>query len=349
MALSTTNITTTIVGNEIGYNEHNIGYICSLAKFGGINSRAFKIYENGYSIDNGELIDDAIPLFNFWSDDSPSEFVFKTPLVVCQLKRGNIGTNRYGFGLHHFANYNHTAIKPELTGDTSFTSYNVNNLPEFRNIEFSMNFGSYDFSKIIGLFNFRVTVKRDVDDVIIATRLFNFTDNIINDSINVPLSAMTSDFNSFKVEINFQNAVNGEWFTLNNYPFTTCSLSFDFGISVYQNTDSMTVVLPVDSNNYSAVYNTFEFDRFTTTIRALNQLPLTMTLYSVYIKIIDENGNYVTSMTYGPNGIDSPLVVNGMSQNQEILFTVNCGPSSGRIYATGTQKTLITSTYVNIV
>ena len=341
MPLPTSNITTTIVGQAIGVSAHSVGALCSMAATGGINGYAFKVAELGYPITDGGLIDGALPKFNIWSANSPAELSFSGNTMIWRLKRSPSDSSRYAFRLGAFGGYNHSAVSPIFTGDTSFTTYYQNSLPTYRSVAFSVNLGSYDFRNITGCFMGQVAIRRASDNYLVATKAIELT-TPTNSTINVPLSSMTGGYNAFIATLEFQNAVNGNWCVLPNY-------NFQFGITVANNVNNITLQLPVTADGYNIVNRTYESDRYTIEIQAKHFLPLNMALYAIYIGITDANGNYITSQTYSKDSIDSPATINGMSENQTQLFTAHCGSGSGRVYATGTQKTNITMTYVNIV
>ena len=339
MALSTTNVSTTIVSQAIGVSTHNVGALCSMAATGGINGYAFKVAELGYPITDGGLIDGALPKFNIWSANSPAELSFSGNTMIWRLKRSPSDSSRYAYRLGAFGGYNHNAVAPTFTGDESFVTYYQNSLPTNRSVAFSVNLGSYDFRNITGCFMGRVVIRRASDNYLVATKGIELT-TPISSTIDVPLSSMTGSYNTYIATLEFQNAVNGNWCVLQDY-------SFQFGITIANNVNNITLQLPVTEDAYNIINRTYESDRYTIEIQAKHFLPLNMALYGIYIEITDANGNYITSQTYSKDSIDSPATINGMSENQTQLFTAHCGSGSGRVYATGTQKTNITMIYIN--
>lgn len=337
MALSTTNVSTTVVGQAIGVSNHNVGALCSMAATGGINGYAFKVAELGYPITDGGLIDGALPKFNIWSANSPAELSFSGNTMIWRLKRSPSDSSRYAYRLGAFGGYNHSAVAPTFTGDESFVTYYQDSLPTNRSVAFSVNLGSYDFRNITGCFTGQVAIRRSSDNYLVATKGIELT-TPISSTIDVPLSSMTGSYNAFIATLEFQNAVNGNWCVLPNY-------SFQFGINVANVLNNITLSSPINREVYNVVNRTFEYDRYTLEIQSMYSIPVSIKITGVYIEITDVNGNYITGMTYEPDSIDSPQTVEGMSMNQTVLFTAHCGSGSGRIYATGNQKTNITMIY----
>ena len=91
MALGTTGMSTTIVGNYIGMSSGNVGELCTKAKVGGVMTQkptnnyvsAFRIVENENAeiwathILQGELIPAAEPFWNMFAANSPGEWFKK--------------------------------------------------------------------------------------------------------------------------------------------------------------------------------------------------------------------------------------------------------------------------------
>lgn len=224
MALPSTNITTTLVGQAIGVSAHSVGALCTMAATGGVNGYAFKVAELGYPITDGGLIDGALPKFNIWSANSPAELSFSGNTMIWRLKRSPSDSSRYAFRLGAFGGYNHSAVAPTFTGDTSFVTYYSDNLPTNRSVAFSVNLGSYDFRNITGCFMGQVAIRRASDNYLVATKAIELTTST-SGTINVPLSSMTVGYNALIATLEFQNAVNGNWCVLQDY-------SFQFGITV---------------------------------------------------------------------------------------------------------------------
>ena len=166
MALGTTSITTTLVGQTIGVASRDVGVLCSIAASGGIMtthadetkrfSSAFKIRENQTvcpaDLELGELIQGAVPKHNIWSTNSPSEFYREAnstmPVMHCRLRNRRVPDitpmrNAYVHKLDLYAGYNHSAFAPHI--DVISSSYGANKL----RLQINVSYGDYNWDSVI--------------------------------------------------------------------------------------------------------------------------------------------------------------------------------------------------------
>lgn len=166
MALGTTSITTTLVGNTLGVASRDVGVLCSVAASGGIMtthtdplkrfSSAFKIRENQTAcpagLELGELIPGAAPKHNIWSTNSPSEFYREAnatmPVMHCRLRNRRAPDitpmrNAYVHKLDLYAGYNHSAFAPHI--DVVSSSYGANKL----RLQINVSYGDYNWDSVI--------------------------------------------------------------------------------------------------------------------------------------------------------------------------------------------------------
>jgi len=333
MSLPNSNISTTAVSQAIGLGSHNVGTLCAKARSGGASGWAFRIKELGYSEYDGVLIDGAQPYFNIWSACSPAEFAFVNNTIACRLKRDANG--KYCYRLGKFANYNHSATPLSFTGTGDTATYSSDNLPTYHYANFTVNLGSYDFRNMGGgsCFTYRIVMRRSSDNYLVGVTYGDLAQQNFSSTVAVPLSSMASTMQSYTATLEFENAVNGVWYAFPNY-------SFLFSIQVIQQSNNINVNLPLDSSYYAIIGRTYESDRHTITIQSLTDTAQQFNLSFIEINIADSNGNIINTATYSPDGTDTAAIY-GMSYGQQILLTAHCGASSGRIYATGNQRTII--------
>lgn len=145
--LGTTNITTTLVGNELGVSTRDVGMLCSGARSGGTSGSAFTVVEAGGTVNEGYLIDGAEPYFNIWSNNSPGEWVgpnLPQGDLRFRLKR-DTAQARYCFSLGNYRNYDHAAIAAS-SGNPGI-KIEVGSATT-QKIEIRVKLGSYDWKKV---------------------------------------------------------------------------------------------------------------------------------------------------------------------------------------------------------
>lgn len=146
MALGQNNISIATVQQAIGvYSTSSLGALIAKAKTGGAgnivighyldenlnivyiySAMAFYIYETRASNGNrydGVLIPGAEPHWNRWSNKMPAEWVIESGAMILRLKRNALNTNGgYDFRLHDFRGYDHSALTPEFTCNSTFSA-----------------------------------------------------------------------------------------------------------------------------------------------------------------------------------------------------------------------------------
>lgn len=77
--------------------ENSLYRCCTRSKVGGSSGYAFKIPENGYTRNDGELIDGAEPYWNIWSGMSPGQWDIKLPdrTLYLRLRRDTPSSKEY--------------------------------------------------------------------------------------------------------------------------------------------------------------------------------------------------------------------------------------------------------------
>ena len=110
MILPNNNISIMDVRNILSVPSMDLGTLCSKAKIGGIGGYAYKIKENGYSANDGKLIDGAEPYHNLYSTNNCAEWVLPElnyNSVYNRLLRDS--NDNYKFSLGSFRKYNSNA------------------------------------------------------------------------------------------------------------------------------------------------------------------------------------------------------------------------------------------------
>lgn len=134
--------------------ENSLYRCCTRAKVGGLSGYAFKIPENGYTRNDGELIDGAEPYWNIWSGISPGQWDIKLPdgTMYLRLRRDTPSSKEYSCKKGFFAGYNPAAKKPYLfpEGSTIYVPQNQGSIAvgitifwDFGEIDWTVPCGNY--------------------------------------------------------------------------------------------------------------------------------------------------------------------------------------------------------------
>lgn len=121
MILPNTDISIMDVRNIIGCPSTDLGTLCAKAKTGGSGGYAFQIVENGYTLNDGNMIENSEPYYNIWSNNAAGEWYVKLPdrELIYRLKRETPTAKNYAYKLGNFRGYNSNAPKPYLFKDGS--------------------------------------------------------------------------------------------------------------------------------------------------------------------------------------------------------------------------------------
>ena len=112
MILPNSDINIMDIRNVTGCPSTDLGTLCAKAKFGGEGGYAFKIVENGYQNTQGNLLENAQPYWNIFSNNSPGEWhVSGAGEVAFKLKRSPDYPTRYCYSLGNFRGYNSNAAE----------------------------------------------------------------------------------------------------------------------------------------------------------------------------------------------------------------------------------------------
>ena len=229
MALGTTNITTTLVGQTIGVASRDIGFLCTAAKSGGVLTNhsdptdryysAFDIQEIG--LNDGYLIDGATPYHNPFSNNAPSFLTLSGTTIKCKLKNlGYVASEGASFSLGDFRGYNHQASAPSFWVTSKFSASSNTNRFVAEIIK-----SDYNFLNIISLpagYSLKFAINVESDATLICSEPISsgvseyYCSGTISASIDrdyyctLALIEIKGDGTPSGVAYNFQNM--GEWF-----------------------------------------------------------------------------------------------------------------------------------------
>lgn len=225
--LPSTNITTTMVGNELGVSSRDVGKLCSMAKFGGINGIAFNTTEVGGTQTDGYLIPGAEPIFNKWSNESPGEWIESQNiggLLRFRIKRDFDGY-KYWFQLGSYRNYNRNSIAPKINNMEVILKVGDN---PTRQISMTGKTGDYDIRKINQ--NQANAIRLDLyegSSLLFKSRVVEITgmDIVMFFPITITVSTSASTTRNYTAKLNI-----GKSFTFEDADFDSFGYAPDFGI-----------------------------------------------------------------------------------------------------------------------
>ncbi|MFI3315759.1 MAG: hypothetical protein R3Y04_08895 [Rikenellaceae bacterium] len=163
--LPTQDLSAADIRDTIGCPSNNLSHYCVKSKSGGIEGYAFQIIENGYTKDDGYLIQDAEPYFNIYSNEAPGEWVLLTKSsgwprkeLKYRLKRNEFGDitvgqylftdQSYCFNLGAFAGYVHNSYGVQLHNSYDDTLPRHETSTHINEYTFFFIIGDYDWSKV---------------------------------------------------------------------------------------------------------------------------------------------------------------------------------------------------------
>ena len=348
MSLSTTNITTTLVSQTLGFASNDVGTLVASTSSGGIGGYAFYIAENNNgTTTDGTLLPSSLPKWNIYSNNSPGEWklsAFVQNKIEFKLKRSIYDSNRYDFSLGSFRGYNHSAITPILNAQSADIGQNTGSGTYNKGFSINCNLGEYDWTKVSSSASkVKVVITRDIGgDVAATTVLNNIGTGTISFSSPILITGSTTAYGTytFTQQIAICDSSGNVIFYL--------PISSKITINIYKVVPSVLnatiggVTTQISKGSYT--FN-IQSGYVTQSYAVGTTMAINKTLRQIIYNLYDSNsGTLVSTATYTTFGnYDKPTTIASITSGTPILFSAQW--DTNRLYPTAKQYVVINMFY----